>query len=201
MNEISFGLGGAIPADLAKSVFDAIKRDGRVRRSWTRRRSAAARRPAQHGPGALVVVGGAAGRLPRRPACKTGDLLVRVNGSAGGRQVRRATAGRQSTAARSVDRPSRRRSSSRRDGKDVTINVTPLERPVASSMPAELRAWGIVGAESFRLRSARDGPREPPTASAIVEPAPGRPGRSGEAVRCRPQRHHRRDRRKAGAPR
>ena len=35
VNEISFGLGGAIPADLAKSVFEAIRRDGRVRRSWT----------------------------------------------------------------------------------------------------------------------------------------------------------------------
>ena len=35
VNEISFGLSGAIPADLAKYVYEAIRRDGRVRRSWT----------------------------------------------------------------------------------------------------------------------------------------------------------------------
>jgi len=34
VNEISLGLGGAIPGNLAKQVADAIIRDGRVRRSW-----------------------------------------------------------------------------------------------------------------------------------------------------------------------
>ena len=35
VNEISYGLGGAIPANLAKSVVAALIKDGRVRRSWT----------------------------------------------------------------------------------------------------------------------------------------------------------------------
>ena len=35
VNEISFGLGGAIPSNLAQSVVDALIKDGRVKRSWT----------------------------------------------------------------------------------------------------------------------------------------------------------------------
>jgi serine protease Do len=34
VNEISLGLAGAIPADLAREVTDALIRDGRVKRSW-----------------------------------------------------------------------------------------------------------------------------------------------------------------------
>ena len=34
VNEISLGLAGAIPADLAREVAEAIIRDGRVKRSW-----------------------------------------------------------------------------------------------------------------------------------------------------------------------
>jgi serine protease Do len=35
INEISFGLGGAIPSNLARSVVESLIRDGRVKRSWT----------------------------------------------------------------------------------------------------------------------------------------------------------------------
>src|SRR4029453_1224302 len=35
VNEISFGLGGAIPSHPARRVAEAIIRDGRVKRSWT----------------------------------------------------------------------------------------------------------------------------------------------------------------------
>ena len=34
VNEISMGLAGAIPSDLAQEVARAIMSDGRVRRSW-----------------------------------------------------------------------------------------------------------------------------------------------------------------------
>ena len=34
VNEISMGLAGAIPSDLAQEVATALMRDGRVRRSW-----------------------------------------------------------------------------------------------------------------------------------------------------------------------
>ena len=35
VNEISYGLGGAIPSNLARSVADALIKDGRVKRAWT----------------------------------------------------------------------------------------------------------------------------------------------------------------------
>ena len=79
VNEISFGLGGAIPADLAKSVVEAIRRDGRVRRSWTGLEV----QPRVSGiatAGALDRVGRA--KSPADAAgLKSGDVLTRVNGT------------------------------------------------------------------------------------------------------------------------
>ena len=77
VNEISFGLGGAIPSGLAASVFDAIRRDGRVRRSWTGL-ELQPRLAGIAGPGGLVAW--VAEHSPAADAgVRTGDVLVQVN--------------------------------------------------------------------------------------------------------------------------
>src|SRR5688572_19470641 len=53
VNEISLGLSGAIPGNLARQVADALIREGRVRRSWTGF-EIQPRAVANPGPGALV---------------------------------------------------------------------------------------------------------------------------------------------------
>ena len=69
VNEISFGLGGAIPSNLARSVVDALIKDGRVRRSWTGHRGAAAdRRRDAHGRARVVGGEPVAGGDGRREA-------------------------------------------------------------------------------------------------------------------------------------
>src|SRR5215203_837186 len=79
VNEISMGLAGAIPADLAKEVALAIIKDGHVKRGWIGldiqpllKSSAAAR-------GGLV-----GGTIEGSPAAKAGfqagDIVVKVNG-------------------------------------------------------------------------------------------------------------------------
>ena len=78
VNEISFGLGGAIPSDLARSVVEALIRDGRVKRSWTGSRGAAAHRrrrqhPARWSPGSPTA------RPAPPPVSAAGDMLVKVN--------------------------------------------------------------------------------------------------------------------------
>lgn len=79
VNEISMGLAGAIPSDLAREVSDAIIRDGRVRRTWIgldvqpRLKSTTAAR------GALV-----GGTVEGSPAEKAGflpgDILIKLGG-------------------------------------------------------------------------------------------------------------------------
>ena len=53
VNEISLGLSGAIPADLARAIFETIRRDGSVRRSWTGI-DVQPRLSTNAGPGALI---------------------------------------------------------------------------------------------------------------------------------------------------
>lgn len=79
VNEISMGLAGAIPGDLAQEVSTALIRDGRVRRSWIGMdaqpllKSSAA----DHG----VLVGGTVEGSPAAAAgFAAGDVLVKLNG-------------------------------------------------------------------------------------------------------------------------
>ena len=77
VNEISMGLAGAIPADLAREVATAIVKDGRVRRSWIGLDVQPLLKSSTTLRGALV-----AGTIEGSPAARAGllpgDLLVRV---------------------------------------------------------------------------------------------------------------------------
>lgn len=77
INEISLGLAGAIPADLAREVAFAIIRDGRVKRSWIGLDVQPLLRSSQVSRGVLV-----AGTIDGSPAAAAGllpgDILTRV---------------------------------------------------------------------------------------------------------------------------
>ncbi len=79
VNEISLGLAGAIPADLAREVADAIIHTGRVRRSWLglEIQPLLKSSPVQHG----ALVGGS---LSGSPAAQAGfipgDILLKLAG-------------------------------------------------------------------------------------------------------------------------
>ena len=77
VNEISMGLAGAIPADLAREVATAIVKDGRVRRSWIGLDVQPLLKSSTTLRGAL-----GAGTIEGSPAARAGllpgDLLVRV---------------------------------------------------------------------------------------------------------------------------
>jgi serine protease Do len=171
VNEISFGLGGAIPADLAKAVFEAIKREGRVRRSWLGL-EVQPRVSGQNDAGALVSW--VTAKSPAEAAgLKTGDLLVRVNSApVDVKFAEQLPAANQLLLGLAIGKPAAL--VVRRDGKDVAVNVTPLERPVASSMPAELRAWGIVGA-NLSASEAREMGRANTHGVRIASVRPGGP--------------------------
>jgi serine protease Do len=79
VNEISMGLAGAIPADLAKEVAEAIIRNGRVKRSWLGLDVQPLLKSSGLTRGALV-----GGTIDGSPAAKAGfeagDILLRLGG-------------------------------------------------------------------------------------------------------------------------
>ena len=79
VNEISMGLAGAIPADLAREVAFAIVKDGRVKRSWIGLDVQPLLKSSSQASGALV-----GGTIDGSPAAKAGfepgDIVLKVAG-------------------------------------------------------------------------------------------------------------------------
>lgn len=79
INEISFGLGGAIPGNLAKSVTEEIIRNGKVRRSWIGVDTQPTFKRTKNPRG--VIISGVLADTPAAEAgFKTGDVLLKIDG-------------------------------------------------------------------------------------------------------------------------
>jgi serine protease Do len=153
VNEISLGLAGAIPADLAREVSTALIRDGRVRRSWIgldvqpRLKTSAATR------GALV-----GSTIDGSPAAKAGfvagDLLVRL----GDRDVNVQFAEEVPPFNQFVMRLPMGRPVEAvviRGGVEKKLSVTPEERANVESQVKEIPQLGIT-ASNLSLWSAKE---------------------------------------------
>ena len=153
VNEISMGLAGAIPGDLAQDVARALMRDGRVRRSWIGLDVQPLLKSSLTRRGALV-----GGTVDGSPAAKAGfvagDVLVKLAGRdvnvrfaeelpLFNQEIMRLPAGKQ-IAATVV-----------RDGAERTIAVTPEDRESVESRIHELPALGIT-ASSLTAWSAKE---------------------------------------------
>jgi serine protease Do len=171
VNEISFGLGGAIPSNLARSVADALVRDGRVTRSWSGvdvqpRIGDLAR------AGALVAW--VADRSPAEAAgLKAGDLLVRINDTpVDVRYAEELPLFNQLLLSLPVGQPAR--FLVRRDTQQTTLTVVPAARPAAASIPAGLESWGIAVANLTDFE-ARDLARDSTDGARVVSLRPNGP--------------------------
>jgi serine protease Do len=171
VNEISLGLSGAIPGNLAKQVTDAIIRDGRVRRSWP----GIEVQPTVggHARGGALVSWVASGSPAAAAGLRPGDVLLKVNDVATDAQfaeqvplVNQVLFGlRVGEAAKFTVV---------RAAKEMTFTVTPIERPAALSTPRELRTWGIV-ASNLTAFEARGLGREATTGVRVVSLRTGGP--------------------------
>jgi serine protease Do len=171
VNEISFGLGGAIPSNLARHVVDALIKDGRVKRSWIglelQPRIGDATR-------AGALVSWVADHSPAEAAgVKAGDLLTKVN-----------TAGFDVKYAEQlpplnlillnlpVGQPAKL--TVVRDGKELALTATPVERPAAISQPQEFPAWGLMAA-NLNDRERRELSRVTADGARVVSLKPNGP--------------------------
>ena len=141
VNEISLGLSGAIPGNLAKQVADAIIREGRVRRSW----SGIEVQPTigGHGRAGALVSWVASGSPAAAAGLRAGDVLLKINGvSTDAQFAEQVPLINQTLFGLKIGEPAV--FTATRASREMTFRVTPIERPAALSTPRELRAWGIV---------------------------------------------------------
>jgi serine protease Do len=155
INEISFGLGGAIPSSHAAPVARALMKEGRVRRSWT----GIEVQPTLGGDrrkGALVAWV-ADGSPAARAGIESGDVLVRVNDMPIDvkfpeqlplvNQVLAELATGQSARVELI-----------RGARPMVTSVNPVERQAAIAARVELRDWGMV-ASDITAADARESAR------------------------------------------
>jgi serine protease Do len=171
VNEISYGLGGAIPSNLAKSVVAAIIRDGRVKRSWTGL-EVQPRMNDTTQSGALVSW--VASRSPASAAgIEAGDLLVRINDTPiDARYAEHLPVVNQALLGLPVGTPAR--IVVRRGGQDRTLTLTPVERSAAISLPSELKSWGMTISNLTDLE-ARELARDTTEGARVVSLRPNGP--------------------------
>ena len=142
INEISYGLGGAIPGNLARSVGEQIIDQGKVRRSWV---GIDVQPLFKHDKGEQgVLIAGVVENSPADKAgFKAGDLLLRVGHRATNVRFEEQMPelmgllaglpiGQEATAV------------VRREGKDISLRLVPVEREDIFPRQHELKQWGLT---------------------------------------------------------
>lgn len=143
INEISFGLSGAIPCNLAKEVAEKLIKDGKVVRSWLGLEVQPMLSSLNQQKG--ILVSGVLTDSPSQKAgFKTGDILLSLDGREAVAKFREEIPIFNQFVA---DIPVGKACDAKvlRDGKEMTISVTTTARPKAMEKQRELRGWGICG--------------------------------------------------------
>jgi serine protease Do len=163
VNEISLGLAGAIPGNLARGVAEAIIRHGRVVRSWIGLEAQPLLRSSTDTRG--VLVSGTIGGSPAEKAgFKPGDVLLGI----GSQDVTVRFAEELPLFNQTIMRLPRGQSVEAvvlRDGARKTLTVVPVEREPIDARAREIPLWGIAASDittwmmKEMQRDSRDGVR------------------------------------------
>jgi serine protease Do len=143
INEISMGLGGAIPGNLARRVAEQLRQYGKTRRAWLGLEIQPLLKNSRADRGALV-----ASVLDDSPAqkagLKSGDLIVRV-----GDQPVRVRHEEELPVLTGLisDLPIGKETALTvvRGSREEVVRVTPVEREELRPRQRELRQWGLTG--------------------------------------------------------
>lgn len=171
INEISVGLAGAIPADLAHAVAEELARRGEVRRSWL----GLDVQPLLQGSGdrGALVSGVVPGSPAEKAGLRSGDRLVAFQGApvtilhaeelpGFNRRVLETPVGGQVEL------------TVLRDGRELRATTTTVERGSALGQEAELRSWGVTVSD-LTLLAARERRREPRSGVLVTGVRSGSP--------------------------
>lgn len=170
INEISFGLAGAIPSDLAERVVSALIKDGTVRRSWTGFEV----QPLVGNMKDGALISWVAEDSPAaRAGVAAGDVLEMVEDAAiVARFAEQLPVVNQLLYGLPIGRPVRMQL--RRDGKPVSVTITPDVRGPARSARSEIRAWGMTASDLSAIE-AREIGRESRDGARVINLRPGGP--------------------------
>ena len=142
INEISFGLSGAIPGNLAQSVAKEIMASGKVRRSWLGLDVQPLFKHSQDKTG--ILVSGVVDDSPATKAgLKSGDILLELDGRPTNVRFDEQMP---DFMALSTSLPIGKKVGAlvRRDGKELKLTLVAEERPDFFPKQEELKKWGMT---------------------------------------------------------
>jgi serine protease Do len=176
INEIRFGLSGAIPGNLARNIAEQIIAQGRIQRSWL---GIDVQPLFKHGKGETgVLLSGVITDSPAsRGGLKPGDLLLRVGDAPTNvrydeqmpdfmRLVTSLPIGKEITVV------------ALRDDKEITFHLVPVERGELNPKQQELKQWGLT-VRDLSFLTAKEMKRTNQNGILVTSVRPGGP--SGEA--------------------
>ena len=172
INEISYGLAGAIPGNLARSVAEQIIAKRKVQRSWLGIDVQPLFKHGKDEHGVLI-----SGVLENSPADKAGfkpgDLLLRVDNRATDVRFEEQMA---EVMGRLAGLPIGKDVAVvvRRDGKEVTLRPVPVEREEIFPRQHELKQWGLT-VRDFSSILAKEMKRENLDGVLVTSVRPGGP--------------------------
>jgi len=179
INEISIGLSGAIPSNLAKSVTESLIKTGKVTRSWLGLEVQPLLRSSALKKGILVSA-----VLADSPCAKAGfkpgDVLLTLNGTEVlARFKEQIPLFNQFAANLPIGKPVK--AEVLRDGKEIALEVTPSERLKAADRQSEFKSWGICGTNiTFQVQDRmRLATREGVVVTGVLPSGPSATARPG----------------------
>jgi len=143
INEISFGLGGAIPGNLARNVAETLKTRGKIERSWLGVDVQPVFKRAKNKRG--VLISGVMKESPAETAgLKSGDLLLSLGGKPTDVRFDEQlpdfmTVTTSLTIGKKVD------AVVLRDGKEIKVQIEAAARGELFPKQKELKQWGVTG--------------------------------------------------------
>ncbi|MCP4644174.1 MAG: PDZ domain-containing protein [bacterium] len=172
VNEISIGLGGAIPGNLAKSVAETLMKDGAIKRAWLGVSVQPQLKHAAQRRGVLI-----SSVLKDGPAAaagmEAGDVLVKIAGSdVNVRFAEQMPEFNQLVADMPIGQPSE--AVVLRDGKEVALQVTPNEREPLLPRESEMKQWGVT-VRNISLLMAKSLKRDTTDGVLLTSLRPGGP--------------------------